>query len=193
MVNVSLPPRGSSHCRVMRRPALLTSDGQASGPGEPLALGDALAALVRRRRGVRVDLRAGEILPDLVRRLAAAGLPPHDLWIHAPVDQIGADGFRRLREHLPGSMLQCPIDPVAGLIPDYPEQGREILERCRAMGIRRFSVDVGSLRLREVLDRLAGWGLETDVRGIGDLESFLRTVLLLPTSVSSTFRFPGWA
>ena len=96
-------------------------------------------------------------------------------------------------DRLPGSLLQCPIDPIAGLIPDYPDQGREILERCRAMGVQRFSVEAGSLRLREVLDRLSEWGYESDVRGIGDLESFLRMVLLLPTSVSATFRFPGWA
>ncbi|MGH7542438.1 MAG: hypothetical protein ACREK7_00730 [Gemmatimonadota bacterium] len=61
------------------------------------------------------------------------------------------------------------------------------------MAVRRFSIEAGSLRLREVLDRLSDWGYESDVRGIRDLESFLRTVLLLPTSVSATFRFPGWA
>lgn len=174
-------------------PVLVPSIGRAAGAGEPLDLGDALAALARQRRGARIDLRDGQVLPDLARRLAAAGLPPGDLWIHAPVDRVGADGFRRLRKGLPGALLQCPVDPVAGLIPDYPEQGREILERCRAMGIRRFSVDGGSLRLREVLDRLSAWGYETDVRGIHDLESFLRTVLLLPTSVSAAFGFPGWS
>ncbi|HKY60516.1 MAG TPA: hypothetical protein VJP59_05840 [Gemmatimonadota bacterium] len=173
-------------------PVLLAPDSP-TGPEEPLELRDVLAALARHRRGVRVDLRDGEALPGLVRCLLAAGLPPGDLWVHAPVDRIGPDGFHRLRDRLPGSLLQCPIDPVAGLIPDYPEQGREILERCRAMGVGRFSVQVGSLRLREVLDRLSEWGYESDVRGVGDLESFLRTVLLLPTSVSATFRFPGWA
>lgn len=174
-------------------PVLLASDPATAGSAEPLDLRVVLAALARRGRGVRVDLRNGEVLLDLARCLAAAGMPPGDVWIHAPVDRIGPDGFRRLRDRLPGSLLQCPIDPVAGLIPDYPEQGREILERCRAMGVRRFSVQVGSLRLREVLDRLSEWGYESDVRGVRDLESFLRTVLLLPTSVSATFRFPDWA
>jgi hypothetical protein len=156
-------------------------------------LKEVLESLARHRRGVRIDLQDGDGLPELVRCLERADPPPGDLWIHAPVDRIGSDGFRELRARFPGSLLQCPIDPVAGLIPDYPEQGREILERCRAMGVRRFSVEVGSLRLREVLDRLSEWGYESDVRGIRDLESFLRTVLLLPTSVSATFRFPGWA
>lgn len=174
-------------------PVLLPSEPALAGPGEPPGLRGVLAAIARHRRGVRVDLRDGNALGDLARCLAAAGLPPGDIWIHAAVDRIGPDGFRRLRNGLPGSMLQCPIDPIAGLIPDYPEQGREILGRCRALGIRRFSVDVGSLRLREVLDRLSEWGYESDVRGVGDLESFLRTVLLLPTSVSATLRFPGWS
>lgn len=174
-------------------PVLLASEPRPAGCDEPLDLLGVLAALARHRRGVRVDLRNREALGDLARCLAAAGLPPRDVWIHAPVDRIGPEGFRRLRDRLPGSLLQCPIDPVAGLIPDYPEQGREILERCRAMGVQRFSVEAGSLRLREILDRLSEWGYESDVRGIRDLESFLRTVLLLPTSASATFRFPGWA
>ena len=174
-------------------PILLAADPAPPGSVEPLDLRGVLAALARHRRSVRVDLRDGEALRGLVRFLVAAGLPPGDVSIHAAVDRIGPDGFRRLRDRLPGSLLQCPIDPIAGLIPDYPEQGREILERCRAMGVRRFSVEVGSLRLREVLDRLSEWGYESDVRGVADLETFLRTVLLLPTSVSATFRFPGWA
>ena len=174
-------------------PVLLAPDPPPAGSVQPLDLPGVLAALARNRRGVRVDLRDGEAVLGVVRCLVAAGLPPGDLWIHAPVDRIGPEGFRRLRDRMPGSLLQCPIDPVAGLIPDYPEQGREILERCRAMGVRRFSVQVDSLRLRQVLDRLSEWGYESDVRGVRDLESFLRTVLLLPTSVSATFRFPGWA
>lgn len=52
-------------------------------------------------------------------------MPDRDVWIHAPVDGIGERGFR-LGERLPDCLLQCPIDPVAGLIPDYPEQGLSV-------------------------------------------------------------------
>ncbi len=174
------------------RPGVLAGDGTNMIQGEALDLREILRTIARHGRAIRIDLRDEDALLELVRHVAGARLADADVWVHAAVDRIGERGFRLLRERLPGCVLQCPIDPVAGLIPDYPEQGREILERCRSMGVRRFSLDVGSLRLREVLDRLVGWGYESDVRGVHDLESFLRIVLLLPTSVSATFRFPGW-
>lgn len=172
--------------------ALAGNDPEA-GQGEAVRLPEILRAVACHGRALRINLREDGILMDLIRLLAETDIPDRDVWIHAPVDAIGERGFRILAERLPGCLLQCPIDPVAGLIPDYPEQGREILERCRTMGIHRFSLDAGSLRLREVLDRLAEWGLESDVRNVDDLETFLRIVLLLPTSVSATYRFPGWS
>jgi len=36
------------------------------------------------------------------------------------------------------------------------------------------------------------WGLDVNIYGVYDLESFLKAVLLMPCSVTSDFNFPKW-
>jgi hypothetical protein len=58
--------------------------------------------------------------------------------------------------------------------------------------VNRWSLDWRTARIRELMDRLEESGWPVNVYGIPDLEAFLEASLLLPSSVTADFNFPGW-
>ncbi len=89
-------------------------------------------------------------------------------------------------------MVQCPIDFVSPVIADFPDDAKKKLDQLASWGINRFSLKWSTINKRQVLDQLNDWGFEINIYNVPDLESFLRAVLLLPTSVTSDFNFPQW-
>lgn len=66
------------------------------------------------------------------------------------------------------------------------------LEEYRSWGINRFSLAWSVRDLGAVIAKLDEWGFDTNIYNVPDLESFLKAVLLHPTSVTSDFNFPKW-
>ena len=67
-----------------------------------------------------------------------------------------------------------------------------LVDMLSSWGVNRFSVGWANPHARLLLDRLDGWGRDTNLYAVPDLEQFLRAVLLLPRSITADFNFPEW-
>jgi hypothetical protein len=85
-----------------------------------------------------------------------------------------------------------PVDFLGPLLLAVPELAKEILATLRCWGVNRWSLDWRTAGIRELMDRLEDGGWPVNVYGIPDLEAFLEASLLLPSSVTADFNFPGW-
>jgi len=160
---------------------------------KPLHIGDILTRLERFEKAVKLDLKeGGEILDEVIEIVRERGYAPEKLWLNANVDVLVEDGFRKLAQALPGSIIQCPIDFLAPLIATLPEHGRQLLDMLSDWGINRFSVNWGLPNLTQLLDQMDAWEFEVNIYNVPNLESFLRAVLLGPRSITSDFNFPQW-
>ena len=104
----------------------------------------------------------------------------------------GEQGFRKLANELPGSIVQAPIDFLAPLIAVLPGEGKNLIDGLCGWGMNRFSVNWDLPKLTELLEHMDRWSFEVNIYNIPDLESFLRAVLLQPRSITSDFNFPQW-
>jgi len=157
-----------------------------------LTLAQVLDAIRGSGRAIKIDLKGGPELAERVLELVREGLPDDALWFNARIDDLGEEGFRRLRAAHPGAIVQCPAEFVAPLVRAAPESAHRVLEMLRGWGIDRFSLSWEQPALRDVVGQIDRWGYDVNIYRVPDLESFLSAVLLLPKSVTSDFNFPKW-
>jgi hypothetical protein len=161
-------------------------------PAGPLLADEFLRAALAAGKGVKLDIKQPDIADELLDLVGRSGAAGHDLWFNGRVDVVGRDAFRRLRRAWPAATVQCPIDVLAPVIVASPDRARAALDELAACGIDRFSLAWGTGPTAPLLDQLHRWGHEVNLYAVGDLDEFLRAVMLLPRSVTADFNFPEW-
>ncbi len=156
-------------------------------------LNEILDVVERAKRSIKLDLQEnGRALYALVDEIRNRKIPQNRLWFSSNIDELGEDGFRRLRHTFPDAVIQCPVDFMAPLILAMPNRARDTLSALSEWGINRVSVKWDNLAKRQTLDSLESWGYEVNIYNVPDLESFLKAALLLPTSLTADFDSPWW-
>lgn len=160
---------------------------------EPLLLAsEAVARIVDAGRSVKFDLKEdGSTLDGSIDLVSALLIPDDRLWFNAELPTLGERGFTRLRERFPHATISCPVDFLEPLLLASAATADRVLDVLGAWGVSRPSVRWGP-GSRRVLDALEMRGWETNVYDVPDLEAFLGSSLLLPTSVTADFDFPEW-
>jgi hypothetical protein len=165
----------------------------AVGAEDWLTLEDALAVIKKHDRGIKLDLKVGgEVLDGVLEALPRFGLDDEDLWFNGNIEVVGEAGFRTIAARHPGAVVQCPIDWLTPLVWTASDEARRILALITEWGVTRFSISWEREELRRLLPQLHEWGHEVNIYAVPDLESFLKAVVLLPSSVTSDFNFPQW-
>jgi hypothetical protein len=141
---------------------------------------------------VKLDLKDAEVVDDALDLVRRFGFSDEELWFNGNVDALGPSGFARLRDALPGAILQAPIDFLVPLLSASPELAAPVLSAIRDWGVTRVSLDWRTAAARDVLDVVEGLGWQVNLYGVPDLEAFLEAALLLPASVTADFNFPEW-
>ena len=158
-----------------------------------LALDEALSPINALGKSIKLDIKErGPHLGRVIGLIGEYGFDDSRVWFNANIKELGENDFRRFASDFPSSVVQCPIDFVAPVIADFPDDAKRTLDELASWGITRFSMKWSTFNKRQVLDRIADWGYEINIYDVPDLESFLRAVLLSPTSVTSDFNFPQW-
>lgn len=160
-------------------------------PGEDLpAFREMLDLLLRSGRSMKIDVREnGRLLDRVIETVKLAGAPLSSLWFNSNIEVIGEEGFRKIAENFPGSVIQCPVDSLAPLILGMPAKALEFLDALQGWGINRFSLKWRTGCLHKVVEKLEQWGFNLNIYNVPDLESFLKAVLLMPQSITSDFNF----
>jgi hypothetical protein len=160
---------------------------------EWLSLDRLLERLCKTGKSVKLDLKAGGILVDRVLEfITKFCFEDVRLWFNGNVERLQEEGFRKLADAHPDSVLQCPVDFLAPLIISAPEKAKDILDMFTSWGANRFSIDWNTQNLRTFFDQMDEWGFEVNIYNVPDLEAFLQAVLLIPRSITSDFNFPKW-
>lgn len=160
---------------------------------EWLSLDRLLERLCQTGKSVKLDLKAGGILVDKVLEfITKFFLEDVRLWFNGNVERLQEEGFRKLADAHPDSVLQCPVNFLAPLIISAPEKAKDILDMFTSWGANRFSIDWNTENLRTFFDQMDEWGFEVNIYNVPDLEAFLQAVLLIPRSITSDFNFPKW-
>lgn len=160
-----------------------------------LQLERVLWRLRNRKKGIKLNLlqadsRVLEPVLELLHRYHFSGL---NLWFSASADHLKRRDFRQIILEFPGAVVQTPVDSLAPVIASNPAQAYQTLQDIQIAGINRFGLSWFTPDLRNLSDKLAGWGFEVDICDVTHLESFLQAVLLNPTSITTTFNFPEWS
>ncbi|MDK1292940.1 MAG: hypothetical protein QGM46_11515, partial [Actinomycetota bacterium] len=143
--------------------------------------------------GIKVDIKGrADVLDRVLKSVASLDMPDSRLWFNGELENIGEEGFRRVRALHPEAIVQCPVGWLSPLVEAAPDEAHRILELLVEWGVSRFSVNWENGAARAMLRRLAAWGYEVNFYGVLDLEGFLEAVVLLPSSVTSDFNFPQW-
>lgn len=144
-------------------------------------------------KSLKLDLKENGLLIDKVLTLLRdRSMDGADVWFNGRIEELKEDGFRKLAKAYPQSIIQCPVDSMVPLLLSVPGKALALLDMFREWGVNRFSMSWKSPHIRHVLDQFDKWGFEMNIYNVPDLESFLRAVLLLPTSITSDFNFPKW-
>ncbi|GJM21869.1 MAG: hypothetical protein DHS20C15_17840 [Planctomycetota bacterium] len=152
-----------------------------------------VAELADAGKCLRVELtEGGELVDRALDLLERSGLPAERLAFHASIEQLGPAGFRHLRWAFPESTLQMPADFLAPLALSVPERARDLLDMFASWGVSRYQLDWATAQLPALIGFFEADTREVDLRGVPDLESFLRAALLQPHSLTADFRFPQW-
>jgi hypothetical protein len=158
----------------------------------PLLAEEFLQAAGAGGKGVKLDVKERDMLDDLLALVRRVGVAPDDLWFNGRVDVLGEAGVRRVRRAWPGAVVQCPVDAVAPLVLAAPERARDKLAELASWGVDRVSLAWDTTHSAALLDRLDQWGNDVNLYAVETLDDFLRSVLLLPRSVTADFNFPEW-
>ena len=160
---------------------------------QPFRLEACLRALRAQGRSVALDLKeGGDVVERVLGIVAALGFDEGSLWFNGSIEVLREPGIRRLAEAYPAATISVPVDFLGPLLLAAPELAKEILATLRSWGVNRWSLDWRTAGIRELMDRLEEGGWPVNVYGILDLEAFLEASLLLPSSVTADFNFPGW-
>jgi len=155
-------------------------------------LEEALPVLYESGKMAKLDLKSGgRLIARVVELAQEVGISSARLWINGRPEHLGEVGFRRLRRAFPLASLQCPVDDLVREVLAGSSDVERRVDEFREWGIDRLSVRWDTPMLRFVLDQLEDWGFATNVYGAPDLDSFLRCVLLQPSSITVNFGFSG--
>ncbi len=165
------------------------SDGPAT-----ITFADTLTAVRGAGRHLRIELREGGSLSGrCIDILKGAGCQGEELWFHCDPEVTGSGAIGALVDAFPAALLQVPGDPVARAVAEGEEHACGAVAAARALGAGRLSFTHATPHLADTLDFLDRCGMTADIRRETELDDFLRSVLLMPASVASDFRFPpGW-
>ena len=160
---------------------------------ELLTLDEVLRSIHALGKSIKLDLKeGGPHISRVIGLIGEYGFDDSHVWFNASVNALGEKDFSRFAKEFPSSVVQCPIDFVAPVIAAFPDDAKRTLDELKSWGINRFSLKWSTFNRRQVIDQLDEWGFEINIYNVADLESFLKAVLLLPTSVTSDFNFPQW-
>jgi len=185
-------------CDIHRDPRrdrlVLHHDEITSADTDALLTLDSLLARMREHgKAAKLDLKGGdELIEPTLALVERYGFSDDQLWFNAYLHRLSASGFRRLAEAHPGAILQAPVDFLGPLAYNLSDHLKAVLDTLRGWGMNRFSVNFLSEYRPLFYDLLLRWGLEVNLYGVIDLETFLQAVLLLPRSVTADFNFPQW-
>lgn len=190
-----------AECDVRRDPLnrLVTHhDGFEEAPldhlEEPLSLQDLLRRLKADDRAVKLDLKqGGDTLDALLAAIAASGFTDDMLWFNSSLEDLGGEGFSRLRELFPRAVISCPANFLAPLVATMPQNASHVSAGLRNFGVSRLSLRWSQPGLRALLSTLEEMGWEANIYEVPDLSAFLEAALLLPRSVTADFNFPAWS
>ncbi|MGH9192860.1 MAG: hypothetical protein ACRDZ0_10380 [Acidimicrobiales bacterium] len=168
--------------------------GPAPGDGlaEPLMVEEFVRVALADGKGIKLDIKERDVADELMALAGRSGASCHDLWFNGRVAVLGEAGFRRLRQAWPAATVQCPIDALAPVIVAAPDRARAAVDEIAAWGVDRFSLAWDTGPLAVLLDHLDRWGHDVNLYAVGNLDEFLRAVMLLPRSVTADFNFPEW-
>jgi hypothetical protein len=159
---------------------------------EALSFRDCLEVLRWSCRAVKVDLKEGEVIDEVLDTLDSFGFSDEEVWFNGSVQTLGRQGFARLRRARPGALLQAPIDFLVPLAVAAPELAEDVLTSMRGWGLTRVSLDWTTPDVRAGLHAMEDLGWDVNIYGVPDLEAFLEAALLLPASLTADFNFPEW-
>jgi hypothetical protein len=158
-----------------------------------LCLEDVVPRILDAGKSLKIDIKErGRLVDRVVMLLEHLEVPASNLWFNGNVLELGESVFTHLAARFPGATIQCSIDHLVALILVSPSVVQDRLDSLRAAGINRLSLAWGEPELGVIMNRLEAWGHEVNLYNVPDLESFLKAVLLHPTSVTSDFNFPRW-
>ena len=158
-----------------------------------LPLNDILEAFKESGKSIKLDLKEnGFLLNKILSLLGNHSFDAADLWFNGRIEVLKEEGFCKLAEAYPMSIIQCPIDSLVPLILSVPNKALAILDMFKDWGINRFSISWNTTNISHILGKLDKWGFDANIYNVPDLESFLRAVLLQPKSITSDFNFPKW-
>jgi len=190
-----------AECDVRMNPdgnqVILRHDSFSESPAENdedfLLLKDILPPFKEMGKSIKLDLKEDGILLDRVfSALEYYNIDETSLWFNGEIEALKEEGFRRIAALYSRSIIQCPINHLGPLILSKSAKALEVLDMLVEWGINRFSISWKAPHVKDIFDKLSGWGFEVNIYNVPDLESFLRTVLLLPASITSDFNFPRW-
>lgn len=155
---------------------------------EPFLLRHALKLAESGDKGIKLDIKGNypllEPVIDAVEK--TAGTVP--LWFNARLEDIGREGFVALRKKFPDAVLQCPADWLVPFVFADPDTASHLAAQIVSWGVDRFSFVWDPKRNGLVIDFMEQRGWQTNLYRVPDLESFLHAAMLLPTSITTSFR-----
>lgn len=155
-------------------------------------LEDCLRSLHRHGRAAALDLKDGRALERALDAVEASGLRDEDVAFMGCIDDVGAAGFRRIHQRMPGAQIAMHVGFLAPLLTGAPSLADQVLAELAGWGVGVLSLAWATPHIRTLLDELDARGWEVNVFGVEDLESFLDASLLLPRAVIADFNFPDW-
>ncbi|MEC8022469.1 MAG: hypothetical protein VX223_00950 [Myxococcota bacterium] len=157
-------------------------------PEGPLSLETALAGINTALKSISIQLYGDCHLADSVHELLAwYGLSSSQLSFI--VDKANAETVAYLKEKYPHACLQRTVPPD---VYADGENANDWLKSMQALGVSRLSVNWWDGEENQVAGRLLDQGWEVDIVGADDADSFLRAILLLPTSVTTKLVLSNW-
>jgi len=161
---------------------------------QTLFLKPCLERINKHDRSIKFDLKeGGDVLKRVADLAAQFTFSNEQIWFNGDIDTIREDGFRWLSKNFPNSTIQCAGEYLTPLIIAAPDKAKEIFEMFKDWGITRISIKWNTSKKSRAFKNIKKWGLEVNLYGVPDLDSFLRATLFLPDSITTDFNFPEWA
>jgi len=158
-----------------------------------LLLEDCLECFKKHDRSVKFDIKEVDLLERVADLAKEMQFSNRQIWFNGDIDVIREEGFRWLRKTFPDSTIQCPGEYLTPLIIAVPDIAELIFKMFKDWGISRISLKWNTVEKSIAFKKIQEWGLEVNLYGIPDLDSFLQATLFLPDSITSDFNFPMWS
>jgi len=150
-------------------------------PEGPMRLETALAGINTALKSVIIQLQGGlDLVIEVLELLSWFGLASSQVVFE--VDDASPEAVAHLRDTLPEICIQKTVIPS---VYSGDLSHSTWLQDMRERGVRRLAVNWWQGEKKRVARDLLEQGWEVDIFGVDDADSFLRAILLLPTSVTA--------